>query len=73
MSRPLLQSLGYDPAAAEGLEAARREELTAVRSAKEAVERLESQLGGLDFAYNAPERGWDHNRVKGVSWAGIIW
>jgi hypothetical protein len=59
--------LGYDPAAAEGLEAARREELAAVRSAKEAVERLEAQLGGLDFAYNAPEKKWDPSRVKGVS------
>jgi hypothetical protein len=62
-----LQALGYDPATVEGLEAARHQHLTALRASKEALEQLEAQLGGLDFNYKAPEKGWDHNRVKGVS------
>jgi hypothetical protein len=62
-----LQALGYDPAAVEGLEAARQQHLAALRSSKEALEQLEAQLGGLDFNYQPPEKGWDRSRVKGVS------
>ncbi|WIA36580.1 hypothetical protein OEZ86_007870 [Tetradesmus obliquus] len=61
-----LQELGYDAAAAEQLEEARRAELAALRSAKEAVEALGAQMHGLDFTYRDPERGWDRSKVKGV-------
>jgi hypothetical protein len=62
-----LQELNYDAAAAEQLEEQRRAELAALRTAKEAVEGLSAQMSGLDFSYRDPERGWDRNRVKGVS------
>uniref|UniRef100_A0A383VT73 Structural maintenance of chromosomes protein n=1 Tax=Tetradesmus obliquus TaxID=3088 RepID=A0A383VT73_TETOB len=61
-----LQELGYDAAAAEQLEEARRAELAALRTAKEAVEALGAQMHGLDFTYRDPERGWDRSKVKGV-------
>lgn len=62
-----MQSLGYDPASAEQLEASRQSELSGVRAAKETVEALSAQLAGVDFSYRDPERGWDRSRVKGVS------
>ncbi|KAF6256242.1 structural maintenance of chromosomes protein 2 [Scenedesmus sp. NREL 46B-D3] len=65
-SSQALQELNYDAAAAEQLEEQRRDELAALRTAKEAVEGLSAQMSGLDFSYRDPERGWDRSRVKGV-------
>ncbi|KIY95276.1 Structural maintenance of chromosomes protein 2-2 [Monoraphidium neglectum] len=62
-----LQTLGFDAAEVEGLEAARQQQLAAVRALKDSVEALAAQLPpSLDFQFKDPERGFDRDRVKGV-------
>lgn len=53
--QPPRQSLGFDAAEVDGLEAARHEQLGAARAAKDTVEQLAAQVGG-DGAPNAARK-----------------
>ncbi|PRW61562.1 structural maintenance of chromosomes 2-1 isoform A [Chlorella sorokiniana] len=58
--------LGYDPAAAAGLEEEAERQRGEVRRWKDRCDELSSQLAAIDFRYSDPERGFDRSRVKGV-------
>ncbi|KAL4421732.1 hypothetical protein ABPG77_002348 [Micractinium sp. CCAP 211/92] len=64
--RSAAQALGYDPAAAVGLEDAAQRAQAEVQRWRERVDELSSQLAAVDFRYSDPERSFDRSRVKGV-------
>lgn len=61
-----LAAAGYDPAAAEGMDAEAEAARAAVQRLKDRADELSSALAGVDFRFADPERGFDRSRVKGV-------
>ncbi|PSC74142.1 structural maintenance of chromosomes 2-1-like [Micractinium conductrix] len=61
-----LAGLGYDPAAAQGLEQEAEAAQGEVARWRDRCDELGSQLSAIDFRYADPERGFDRSRVKGV-------
>lgn len=60
-----MAALKFDPQDAAKLGAARQATSVSVRSAQDTVDRLRSQLGGVEFQFTDPEAGFDRGRVKG--------
>jgi structural maintenance of chromosome 2 len=61
-----LSSCSFDPSAAESSERTADEARAAVRTARDRVDELSSQLASINFQYKDPEKGFDRGRVKGV-------
>lgn len=64
--REKLESLKFDSIAASSLQNKIDEGYKCIQKLQDRIDELSSQLSGIDFQYQAPEKGFDHSRVKGV-------
>eukprot|EP00932_Pfiesteria_piscicida_P007498 SRR837773.17613.p1 GENE.SRR837773.17613~~SRR837773.17613.p1 ORF type:complete len:433 (+),score=278.83 SRR837773.17613:2-1300(+) len=64
--RTALSKLKFDSEKYQALLASVRQSEAEWHSAQERFDQLRSQLGGIDFNYADPHRGFDRSKVKGV-------
>lgn len=64
--RSAAERLGFDPEAYQQLRGAAQQREQGLHAMQEHLDMLRAHLGGLDFSFQDPHRGFDRRSVKGV-------